>query len=211
MTLHEPDDRDQLPASGLGTLPRPDAGPLAQPPRTDLVIVGGVPGAGKSTAIAQAARGLDHVVAIDPEQVSGWLRGRLPQSVPYRRYRWVVHSVHTARIVARLLAGPVPGRRLVIHDPGTRIRRRLLLLALARRAGWRVTELYVDVDRAAAREGQQRRGRVVGSFEQHWQSWLRLRPALIGQPCDAGRVRPLGSVMLVDRSHAADVLRRLCG
>ena len=48
----------------------------------DLVLVGGVPGAGKSTAIARATDDLAHVGSVDPEHVSWWLRRRLPAEVP---------------------------------------------------------------------------------------------------------------------------------
>lgn len=169
----------------------------------DLVLVGGVPGAGKSTAIAQATDDLDHVYAVDPEHVSAWLRRQLPSGTPYRGYRWLVHLVHTVRVLALLLSGPVPPRQLVVHDPGTRARRRGLFLALAHLAGWRPILLYLDVDRSAAEDGQRRRGRVVRSFDQHWQQWQVLRPAL-------ARSRGSDAVVLVDRAHAARTLRQLC-
>ncbi|HEY5978463.1 MAG TPA: hypothetical protein VIT41_02405, partial [Microlunatus sp.] len=92
----------------------------AVPGGYDLVLVGGVPGAGKTTAIARATDDLAHVGALDPEHVSWWLRRRLPAAVPYRTYRWIVHAGHTLRVLGHLLNGPVAGRRLVIHDPGTR-------------------------------------------------------------------------------------------
>ena len=148
----------------------------------DLVLVGGVPGAGKTTAIARATDDLAHVGAIDPEHISWWLRRRLPSRVPYRSYRWIVHLGHTLRVLIHLLNGPVVGRRLVIHDPGTRAGRRRLFLGLAHLAGWRTVLLYVDVDRSAAQAGQVRRGRIVRSFDQHWQNWQRLRPALTAVP-----------------------------
>lgn len=169
----------------------------------DLVLVGGVPGAGKSTAIARATDDLDHVAAVDPEHVTWWLRSRLPAAVPYRAYRWLVHLLHTLRVLVLLVNGPRPGRRLVVHDPGTRARRRSLYLSLAQLAGWRTVLLYVDVDRPAAQDGQLRRGRVVRSFDEHWASWQRLRPALV----DTSDTDP---VMLVDRDEAAATLRRLC-
>ncbi|HEY5784560.1 MAG TPA: hypothetical protein VIT65_07280 [Microlunatus sp.] len=173
--------------------------------------MGGVPGAGKTTAIAQATDDLAHVGAIDPEHVSWWLRRRLPARVPYRAYRWIVHLGHTLRVLLHLLNGPVVGRRLVIHDPGTRAGRRRLFLGLAHLAGWRTVLLYVDVDRPAAQAGQLRRGRVVRSFDEHWQNWLRIRPALMAAP---DQIVPAGAdaepVILTDRTHAADVLRRLC-
>lgn len=177
----------------------------------DLVLVGGVPGAGKTTAIALATDDLAHIGAIDPEHISWWLRRRLPARVPYRAYRWIVHLGHTLRVLLHLLNGPVAGRRLVIHDPGTRAGRRRLFLGLAHLAGWRTVLLYVDVDRPAAQAGQVRRGRIVRSFDEHWQSWQRLRPALTAAP---GQIVPGGAaaepVILTDRAHAANVLRRLC-
>lgn len=198
------------------------------PPATggfDLVLVGGVPGSGKTTAIARATDDLAHVAAVDPEHVSWWLRSRLP-GVPYRGYRWLVHLVHTLRVLVHLLDGPRAGRRLVIHDPGTRLVRRRLFLGLARLAGWRTLSLYVDVDRPAAQDGQRQRGRVVRSFDEHWQSWQQLRPVLVASSRpEPGRLTrpPLapaqpavgGSsgtepVVLTERTHAADVLRALC-
>lgn len=182
----------------------------------DLVLVGGVPGAGKTTAIARASDDLDHVRAIDPEHVAWWLRRRLPARVTYRAYRWLVHLLHTLRVLVHLLNGPVVGRRLVVHDPGTRARRRGLFLRLAHLAGWRTVLLYVDVDRSAAREGQERRGRVVRSFDEHWERWQHLRPGLdaaAAQQGDTGGDRQSvrdDAVILVGRAEAAAVLRELC-
>lgn len=209
--LHEAPTHVRL-ASSAGPAARTRGAPAPPAPgRTfDLVVVGGVPGAGKSTAIVRATRGMEQVTTIDPEQVSAWLRRRLPSRIPYRGYRWLVHATHTIRVAAALMRGPVAGRRLVIHDPGTRIRRRHLLLALARSAGWRTALLYIDADRAAAIEGQRRRGRVVRSFDDHWASWERLRPGLTAQL--RGRQTPTEAepVLLVSRSEAVDALRRLC-
>ncbi|HEU5485940.1 MAG TPA: AAA family ATPase [Microlunatus sp.] len=186
-------------------------------PAYDLVLVGGVPGAGKSTAIALATDDLGHVRAVDPEHVTWWLRRRLPGGVPYRGYRWVVHLVHTIRVLAHLLNGPTAGRRLVVHDPGTRAHRRGLFLRLAHLAGWRTVQLYVDVDRSLAQQGQLQRGRVVRSFEEHWSSWQHLRPALDtaarvrGPATGPGDEATAGDpVILVERLEAADTLRRLC-
>ena len=175
----------------------------------DLVLVGGVPGAGKSTAIAQATAGLSYVTTADPEHVSEWLRRRLPPQVRDRTYRWLVHGTHTVGVIAHLLRGPAPGRRLVIHDPGTRRRRRKLLVALAHWSGWCVAQLYIDVDPAAAQEGQRRRGRVVRSFDQHWRSWEELRLTLVtagrGYATCGDRVG-----LLVNREDTATLLRTLC-
>ena len=195
-----PSQRDLI-TSDRGALPgRPEVS-------YDLVLVGGVPGAGKTTAIARATDDLAHVRAIDPEHVTWWLRQRLPRWVPYQAYRWMVHLLHTLRVLIHLLDGPRAGRRLVVHDPGTRRHRRSLFLRLAHLAGWRTVLLYVDVDRAAARSGQLQRGRVVRTFEEHWASWQHLRPALDV----AARTESVPDpVVLAERADAADVLRRLC-
>ena len=70
------------------------------------------------------------------------------------------------------------------------------------------------------REAILRRGRVVRSFDEHWQSWQRIRPALMASPdraavdtgsTDGGRDRARPEpVVLTDRADAAAVLRRLC-
>ena len=122
-----------------------------------------------------------------------------------------MHLGHTLRVLGHLLNGPVAGRRLVVHDPGTRAGRRRLFLGLAHLAGWRTVQLYVDVDRPVAQDGQLRRGRVVRSFDEHWQSWLRIRPALTASPAQQLPADREGEpVVLTDRADAADVLRRLC-
>lgn len=177
----------------------------------DLVLVGGVPGAGKTTAIARACDDLHHVTAIDPEHITWWLRRHLPPAVPYSGYRWLVHLVHTLRVLVLLATGPRAGRQLLIHDPGTRGRRRALLYLLMRLAGWRAILVYLDVDRQAAQDGQIRRGRVVRSFEAHWHRWHQLRPALLGQaPTGSDVASGSAPVLLVDRADAAAVLRRIC-
>ena len=155
---------------------------VAPRPGPDLVLVGGVPGAGKSTAIRQATADQSAVRSLDPEQLQDRIRNLLPTEVPYRTYRSLVHVLHTLRVFLHLLQGPGSGPRLVVHDPGTRRRRRRLFVTLARARGWRTTLLYIDVDRAAARSGQWERGRVLdaSAFDRHWQRWERLRSRLAG-------------------------------
>lgn len=177
----------------------------------DLIVVGGVPGAGKSTAIAQTV-GLPGVRVLDPDQLRARLRELLPDRVHYRAYRPIVHIVHTLRVLAGVLAGPSTGRRLVVHDPATRPHRRTLLARLARLRGWTPALVYVDIDRAGARRGQVARGRVVraSSFDGHWRRWQRLRPRLLA---DLGTAAGGGfsSVDLVDRDQAATVLMQRLG
>ncbi len=181
---------------------------VAPRPGPDLILVGGVPGAGKSTAIRHATADLT-VRSLDPEQLQSRIRDLLPTEVPYRTYRSLVHVGHTLRVFWHLLRGPESASRLIVHDPGTRLRRRRLFVTLARARGWRTTLLFIDVDQAAARSGQWERGRVLGAsaFDRHWLSWERLRPRLTGTE-GSGPDDP--DMILVDRDRAAATLRRLC-
>lgn len=180
--------------------PRRTAGGL------DLILVGGVPGAGKTTAIAAATAGLPEITVLDPERLHHAIRGAVPAWLPYRAYRVLIHTGHTLAVLWHLLLGPTGGR-LVVHDPGTRRRRRQLFLALADLRGWRSTLVYVDVDRTAARTGQFVRGRVLrpAAFDRHWLRWQQVRDTL-GQPDPSDGPAEL----LVGRREAASVLRRLC-
>lgn len=183
----------------------PPAELVAPPTAANLIMVGGVPGAGKTTAIEAASAGLPGVSVLDPERWQRALRRRLPRWVPYRAYRAVVHTGHTLAVLAHLLLGPLPGHRLIVHDPGTRRRRRRLFLALAVRRGWRVVLVYVDAGRDDARDGQFQRGRALraASFDRHWDRWQQVRGRLGG----ASSAYP---EVLVDRSQATAVLRWLC-
>ena len=103
-----------------------------------VLLVGGVPGAGKSTAIGLATAGRTDVDVVDSDTVRRWLRSRLPERLPYRRFRWLVHTLTALRTIGVLVRGPRPNRRLLVHDPSTRSRRRELFARLARfRAGSR--------------------------------------------------------------------------
>ena len=179
---------------------------LRLPPVADLIVVGGVPGAGKTTAIAAATDGLDGITVLDPENLHHAIRDAVPDWLPYRAYRALIHTGHTLAVLWLLVLGPTGGR-LVVHDPGTRRRRRRVFLGLAGLRGWRVVLVYVDVDRAAARSGQFIRGRVVraAAFDRHWDRWQQVRDRL-GRP--GGTDDP--PELLVDRSQAASVLRWLC-
>lgn len=173
-----------------------------------VVLVGGVPGAGKSTAIDIVAAERPQVDVIDSDLVRQWLRRRLPAGLPYRRFRWLVHTVTVLWTFAALLRGPRPGRRLLVHDPSTRPRRRELFARLARRRGWRSILVLVDVTRADAQRGQRDRQRVVRpeAFDRHWARWVALRREVIegANRLDGGR---WSRVRMVDRDHAVDELR----
>ena len=185
--------------------------PGSAPRRARVVLVGGVPGAGKSTVLARVASfpGLD---VLDPDGCRVWLRAVLPAAVPYSAYRPVVHVVHTFRVLVTLLLGPLPGRTLLVHDPATRARRRQLFVRLARARCWEPVLVYLDVARPVAESGQVRRGRVVDpvSFSGHWSRWTALRTKLLD---DAGSLdgRDWSEVVLTDRERAEDEVIRLTG
>jgi predicted ABC-type ATPase len=179
----------------------------------DVILVGGVPGAGKTTAIRRATADLVGVIVLDPEDRQRTIEQWLPLPLPYRAYRWLIHLLHTVDVLVRLLRGPVVGQRLVVHDPGTRRRRRRLFVTLARARGWRTTLLFLDVNHDAARSGQRVRGRVLrrSAFERHWSRWQQLRSGLVGTGIEDHRpVDPEQDVVLVHRDDAARVLRLFC-
>jgi AAA domain len=177
-----------------------------------VVLVGGVPGAGKSTALAQIARDDASATVLDPDQIREVVRRLLPDRVPHRAYRPLVHAIHTVRVLAALLSGPLPDRALLVHDPATRPRRRWFFAWLARRCVWAPVLVFIEVSRAMAERGQAERGRVLDpeSFRGHWSRWERLRSELGAAP--AGLDTALWSdVVLTDRSAAVSELRRAAG
>src|SRR5215218_5630122 len=113
------------------------------------VIVGGIPGAGKTTFLARAVRPGDAEV-LDSAQVRRRLRARLGPRLPYALYRPLVYALHLLR-VWRALALPGP---LVVHDCATRGPLRRLMVRRAARAGRPVSLVLLDVDAAVARGGQ---------------------------------------------------------
>lgn len=154
-----------------GSLSTPCAPGEAQGARAAFVMVGGVPGAGKSTAL-RAWRHTPGVRVLDPDT----LRGRL-------RWRALVHLVHQGQVWAAVLAGPTLVGTLLIQDTATRHHRREALLRAARWRQWSVHLVLIDVPRDQARAGQVARGRMSPrrAFDRHWRRWARLR-------ADLGRV-----------------------
>ena len=184
--------------------------PQSSGPTARVVLVGGVPGAGKTTAIARVVADRTDVDALDPEAFRDRIGRRLPDGTAYEAYRPLVHVLHALRVLVALLRGPVSGRTLVVHDPATRPRRRRLFAWLARTCGWEPVLLYVDVPRALAEAGQVLRGRVVdpASFAGHWARWEALRGQVTGAP-DALDGALWSQVVLTDRERVAADLHRL--
>ncbi len=159
-----------------------------------VVVVAGLPGAGKSTLIARA---------VDPEVWrvldTDLLRRRLP-----RPLRWTpaLYAIHYAGI-ARAILGR---RQVVVHTRGTRKPARRAIAALARLAGADTVLLLLDAPRAAAEAGQRSRGRVLGrsTMDREAADWRTvLDAARSGALAGEGWKR----IVVLDRPQAARVHR----
>ena len=182
--------------------PGPDG---LSPVRPRLVLLGGVPGAGKSTALRELRAADPGVRVLDPDRWRDRFAAALPR-LPYRRYRWLVHLLSTVQLLAVLAvrrSGP-----LVVHAPATRAGRRTLVGRLAALRGWEPVLVFIDVSREAALQGQHHRGRVVRrrSFTRHWARWSRQR-AVLREAARSGR--PLGPWSRVVLAERATVLATL--
>ncbi len=141
--------------------------PTVRVPRRSLVVFAGLPGAGKSTLLARLDRP-ETVSVLDSEQVRARLRTVLPERIPYRWYRFVVHMAHRTRIGLQCAVLPGP---IVAHEPSTRATTRLMLVLF----GWITRRkrvlVWLDADAAEALAGQYERGRLIRprSFNRHVQ------------------------------------------
>lgn len=192
--------RDAIPLHP-GTAPLDHGQAPTRPGGVPFVLVGGLPGAGKTTLLHRAALRMPRLRVLDPERHRDRFARLADGRLPYRSYRPLVHALHAAQVLGRLLAGPGDGRPLVVHEPATRPRRNAALAALARARGWRPVLLVLDVDPEQALAGQQARGRVLrsGSFRGHCERWGT-------GGWDAGRWE---AVRLVRRDRAEEALRAL--
>ncbi|WP_245717617.1 ATP-binding protein [Nocardia jejuensis] len=181
-------------------------------PAGAVVVVGGIPGAGKSTALRrlfglaadaiEPAFGRSGTLLVDSQQSRKWWErrfGALPaplNAIPYPLWRPIVHVTHYRRIRAALrnTRGPV-----IIHDCGTRGWVRRLIAFWAARAGRPLHLIMIDTPAEMALAGQVTRGRQVKplSFRLHCRRWQRLI-----EEVDAGtKPRPAPtSVVVMDRT-----------
>jgi predicted kinase len=130
-----------------------------------VVVVAGVPGAGKSTLIRRAVdRDVATVIDTEDERARGH-GGRL------------LYARHYLRIAAALARR----RPVVIHSRGTRSPARRAIALLARLRGRPAHLLLLDADRPAAEAGQRARGRVVDAevMDREWARWRRLRASSV--------------------------------
>jgi len=176
----------------LRSAPAPLA--LRYPP-SDLVVVAGLPGSGKSTLMRRCARAR----VIDSQHTRQLFDGRLP-GLPYALYRPLVRLLHYRRL-SRALAGGGP---LVVHDCGTLPWVRHWLARTAARQGRRLHLILLDATPVEAVEGQRARGRRVSAyaFARHRRATAALRDRLTagGLPLTG-----LASAVLLDRPGALDV------
>ncbi|MEV6771730.1 AAA family ATPase [Nocardia sp. NPDC051030] len=186
-------------------------------PAGSVVVIGGIPGAGKSTALrrlfgcaanaVEPAPGRSATTLVDSQQSRKWweLRfGALPaplNAIPYPLWRPIVHVTHYRRIRTALRGATGP---VIIHDCGTRQWVRRLVAAWAAAAGRPVHLIMIDTPAEVALAGQVARGRQVKplSFRLHCQRWQRL----IGE-VDAGhKPQPEpASVVILDRAAVSEL------
>lgn len=168
-------------------------------PGRALVVVGGIPGAGKTTLIRRWAEADDGRFNVrDPEDIRVRWERWLGDRRAYRFWRPLVYAEHYARLGVALL-----GRRpVLLQDTATRwwVRWALALVSwVTRRPAFLV---WVDVTLAESFAGQRARGRWVRleSVLRHWRRWSNLRARLLraAAPTQTG----YASVVWIDRVGA---------
>ncbi len=169
-------------------------------PANALLIVAGLPGAGKSTLIRRVLARRADVTTLDPETIRDRWQRALGTTRGYRLYRPLVHLEHYLRL---LLALYRPGP-LVLHETATRGWARRALALLAARSGRPAHLLFLDVSPEEAERAQRARGRRVRprTMRRHAHAWARLRPRVRSPGATA---TGYASTTLLDRSAAARV------
>jgi hypothetical protein len=175
-------------------------------PATAALVMAGVPGAGKSTALhalfgssadaEEPPSGPEGSVVLDSHHSRNWWRHRLGW-LPYPFWRPIVHIAHFSRVRTALRDGAGP---VVIHDCATFGWARRMIARWAAKYGRELHVILLDVPETVARAGQYARGRRINSFffTLHCQRWQRLiRDIVAGHP-----PRPMpASIVIVDRAN----------
>ncbi|MGH3326616.1 MAG: AAA family ATPase [Streptomycetales bacterium] len=174
-------------------------------PRGVVLVVAGLPGAGKTTFIARLFDG-DEVTILDPDHLrqrcGRWLPG-----VPYQAYRPLVHLAHYRRVASTLRRTVVPAKAtgqahtVVVHET-TRPLARRWLSGRATRSGRPLHLIALDVPEDVALQGQASRGRALrrAAFQRHCRRWRAFRDTRTAAP------ERYASVLVLDRA-GADALR----
>jgi predicted kinase len=123
-----------------------------------LVVLGGLPGAGKTTMLATLETDGGAAVVLDSDQVRAGLRAAFPAGLPYRYYRPLVHLLHRLRVLCLAIGGT---GLLVVHEPSTRPTTRAALVAVGALTGRHRHFLWLDSTVEEALAGQVARGRLV--------------------------------------------------
>jgi predicted kinase len=146
-----------------------------------VVVVAGMPGAGKTTLIRRA---------VDPAAV------RVVDTDDHRRrVPALMYAEHYLRILLAVL-----GRRpAVIHSRGTHASLRRAIAELARLRGRPAHLIMLDAGKAEAEAGQRRRGRTIAPAEMARQA-ARWRRLMARRPTGEGWT----SVVVLDRAQAAE-------
>ena len=205
--MHTPRAATQLTGTQAPSTPAVTA--LAEtpilPPRA-LLVVGGLPGAGKTTFLRRAVRD-EEAIVLDSDRVRRRYRMLLGDGAPYALFRPLVHIEHYVRIWWALRAH----RPLVVHECATRSLVRRWLARGAIRHGRSAHLLLIDVSPDVAYARQIARRRVVRrrSMRGHVRRWRRLRRQLDSR---AGRLTIAGEGYTTIRlltSAAAEALGAL--
>ncbi|UUY05011.1 ATP-binding protein [Svornostia abyssi] len=153
-------------------------------PQNAVVVVAGVPGAGKSTLIRRAVD-RDGVAVVDTDDARA--RGRDGRGLYVRHY-------------LRIAGAVLGGRPAVIHTRGTRAPARWAIRAMAFLRARPAHLVLIDAPREIAEAGQRDRGRAVSqtTMDAEWRRWRRLLTHGIG----GERWR---TVEILDRDEAATV------
>ncbi|GAA0518752.1 ATP-binding protein [Saccharopolyspora subtropica] len=146
--------------------------------RRSLVVLAGLPGAGKSTVLGKL-HGATDLAALDSEQARARLRRVVPAALPYRYYRPLVHLMHRTRIAWYCLWTTDP---VVAHEPATRATTRAMLLLFGRLTRRQLVLVWLHADPREALAGQRARGRLIRprSFLRHVQRADRMHRRLRG-------------------------------
>lgn len=136
---------------------------LLPPNSSAVVVVAGMPGAGKTTLVAGDPR------ALDSDAVRRALASSRLSALPYRLWRPLVHGLHWVQIW-RALGRP---EGVIVVRPFTTGWLRRAVLCRARRHHREVHLVVVEATPAQARAGQVARGRVVRerAMRRHERGW----------------------------------------
>jgi len=182
--LSAPDQPARLPVSGRS-----------------LVLVAGLPGAGKTTLMRTLPP--DRTLRIsDSDQVRAAVLPLLPGRTRYGLVRPAVHLLHRASLVG-LSLGRAPA--VVVHLPATSARLRRAVTRLARLSRRTAHLVWLDVAAAEARQGQRARGRMIParSFERHARQAERTSEQVVARSLDEG----WATTLRLDRRAAQDGLQ----